>query len=97
MNTNYMSITQYLESKSKLIGKIATYDLLIEGLEAALLEATLSGHITQYELDDGQMKMRTTYRSITDMTDALNSLIQIRQNYINRCNGRISVLRGGNI
>lgn len=97
MNTNYMTIPQFMEEKSKLIGKIATYDLIIEGMEKALLEATVSGSIAEYELDDGQMKCRTRYRSITDMTNALNGLRKIRQDYINRCNGRVTVLRGGNI
>ena len=96
MNSEYLTITQYIESKSKLIGKIATYDLLIEGLEASILEATLSGHLVQYELDDGFMKVRSQFRSISDMTKALAGLETLRQRYINRYNGRCTVLRGGN-
>lgn len=97
MNADYMTIPQYVEEKSKLIGKVATYDILIEGMENAILEATVSGSIAEYELDDGQMKCRTRYRSITDMTNAMNGLRKIRQDYINRHNGRVTVLRGGNL
>ena len=97
MNTEYLSISQYIESKSKLIGKIATYDLLIEGLEASILEATVSGHLVQYEMDDGFMKVRSQFRSIGDMTKALAGLETLRQRYINRYNGRCTVLRGGNL
>ena len=97
MNLDYMTISQYIECKSKLIGKIATYDLLIEKMEAAILEGTTSGHLVQYELDDGQMKCRAQYRSINDMTLALRSLEQARQRYINRYNGRSTVLRGGQL
>jgi hypothetical protein len=97
MNTEYLTISQYVESKSKLIGKIATYDLLIEGMEASILEATVSGHLVQYELDDGFMKVRSQFRSIGDMTKALAGLEMLRQRYINRYNGRCTVLRGGNI
>ena len=97
MNYNYMTIQEYFEEKSKLIGKIATYDLLIDGMEKAVLEATLSGHLTDYELDDGQMKCRARYRSITDMTNAMNGLMKLRQMFINQLNGRTVVLRGGNL
>lgn len=97
MNTEYLTISQYVESKSKLIGKIATYDLLIEGMEASILEATVSGHLVQYEMDDGFMKVRSQFRSISDMTKALAGLEALRQRYINRYNGRVTVLRGGRI
>lgn len=30
MNNNYMTIQEFFESKSKLVGKVATYDLIIE-------------------------------------------------------------------
>src|SRR6478609_4932960 len=97
MNDEYMTISQYIECKSKLIGKIATYDILIEKMESAIAEGAVSGHLVQYELDDGQMKCRAQYRSITDMTKALSGLEMLRQRYINRLNGRVTVLRGGSL
>ena len=97
MNAEYMTISQYIESKSKLIGKIATYDILIESMENAILEGTVSGHLVQYELDDSFMKCRAQYRSIADMTVALRGLETMRQRYINRFNGRCTVLRGGSL
>jgi hypothetical protein len=97
MNTEYLSISQYVESKSKLIGKIAAYDLIIEGMEKAILDATVSGHLVQYEVDDGFMKVRSQFRSVGDMTKALAGLEALRQRYINRYNGRSTVLRGGQI
>ena len=97
MKDEYMTISQYIECKSKLIGKIATYDILIEKMESAIAEGAVSGHLVQYELDDGQMKCRAQYRSITDMTKALSGLEMLRQRYINRLNGRVTVLRGGSL
>jgi hypothetical protein len=97
MNLEYMTIDQYFECKSKILGKIATYDLLIEAMEKAIDTATLSGHLNQVELDDGQMKLRTNYRNIGDMTKALLGLEQARQRYVSKYNGRVSVLRGGNL
>lgn len=97
MNNEYMTIPHYFEEKSKLIGKVETYDILIEGLENAILESTVSGHLVQYELDDGQLKVRTMYRSIKDMITAMNGLMMLRQRYINKYNGAVTVLRGGNL
>lgn len=95
MNTEYITITQYIESKTKLSERIAAYDLIIQGMETSILEATVSGHLVQYELDDGFMKCRTQFRSVADMTKALAGLEALRQRYINRYNGRATVLRGG--
>lgn len=97
MNLEYMTIPQYIECKSKLIGKVATYDILIEKMESSLLEATLSGHLSEIEVDDSMMRVRSRYRSITDLQRALNGLIRMRQYYINKYNGRVTVLRGGNL
>lgn len=97
MNIEYMTIDQFFESKSKLIGKIATYDLLIEGMEKAILESTVSGHLIQYELDDGQMKVRSMFRSTKDMIGSMEGLIKLRQYYINKHNGRVTRLVGGNL
>lgn len=97
MNTEFTLVSHYFEEKSKLIGKIATYDLIIEGMEKAILESTVSGHLVQYELDDGQMKVRTMYRSIKDMTSAMQGLIKLRQMYVNKHNGSVVVLTSGKL
>ena len=97
MNNEFTSISQFFDCASKLIGKIATYDALIEAFEKSILEATVSGHLLQYELDDSQTKLRVQYRNISDMTNAMNGLIRLRRMYINQHNGRTTVLRGGNI
>lgn len=97
MNLEYTSISAYFEDKSKLIGKIATYDLLIEAFEKSMLEGAVSGHLLQYEMDDGQMKVRVQYRNMRDMTEAMNGLIKMRQYYINKANGRSIRLVGGNL
>jgi FtsZ-binding cell division protein ZapB len=92
-----MTISQFVEEKSKLIGKVETYDILIEKLELAILTSMDNGHLTQLEVDDSMMRVRSNYRSITDMNKAMDGLIKTRQYYKNQCNGRISVLRGGNL
>ena len=97
MNDNYMTIPQFVECQSKIIGKIATYDILIEKFEEALLAGATSGHLVQYEMDDGQMKVRAQYRNVRDMTEAMNGLIKMRQYYVNKANGRSIRMVGGNL
>jgi hypothetical protein len=97
MNTEFMTIQQYVECKSALIGKIATYNILIENMESAILTGITSSHLIQYEMDDGQMKVRAQYRNIKDMTDAMNGLIKLRQYYINKANGSSVRLCGGTL
>ncbi len=97
MNEGFMTIQHYVECKSKLIGKIATYDLLIQNMENSMLTAITSGHLIQYEMDDGQMKVRAQYRNISDMTEAMNGLVKLRQMYINKANGRSMRSVGGNL
>lgn len=97
MNDNYSTISQYIESKTTLQAKIAAYDLIIAGLETTMLLAVESGHVKQYEFDDSMMKVRSEYRSVDDIAKAMMGYEKIRQIYINRLNGRVSVLRGGNL
>lgn len=97
MNDQFCTIPQYIESQSSLREKIIAYDLIIEGMEASYLVAVTSGHLDEYQMDDGQMKVRAKYRSITDMNNALIGLQKLRQMYVSRYNGRVSVKRGGNL
>lgn len=97
MNSNYTTISEYIESRTTLASKIQAYDRIIAGLEATMLTAIESGHIKQYEFDDGMMKVRTEYRSVNDIANAMNGFEKLRQIYINRYNGRVTVLRGGNL
>jgi hypothetical protein len=97
MNAEYMTIFQYVECKEKLIGKVAVYDLLIEGLEKSILEATVSGQYAEYEMDDGQMKVRSRFRSIDQMIAGMQGLRKIRQDYINQINGRGIRMVGGSL
>jgi hypothetical protein len=56
-----------------------------------------SGHLLQWELDDGQMKVRSQYRNVNDLSNAMQGLIKLRQYYINKANGRSIRLVGGNL
>lgn len=97
MNDGIYTISQYIESKSDLITKITAINNLIDAMELKMLDVTVSAEFDEYQLDDGQMKIRTKYRSVKDVTDGILGLEKIKQRYINRHNGRTSVFRSGNI
>lgn len=95
MNDVFTTIPQYITSQTTLRGKILAYDTIIAGLEQTMLLAVSSGDIKQYELDDGMMKVRQEFRSLDDITNAMQGFEKIRQMYINRYNGRTITLRSG--
>lgn len=97
MNDNFFTISQYIESKVNLLEKIQAYNALIDAMELKLLEGIGSSTISEYQMDDGQMKVRTTYRSISDLEAGITALEKSKQRLINRYNGRNFVLRSGNI
>lgn len=97
MIDGYISISQYIENECTLKGKIKAIDNLIDAFELKLLDTVGSANYSEYQLDDGQMKVKTTYRSPKDVMAAITELEKLKQRYVNRLNGRVTVLRGGNL
>lgn len=103
MNVEYMTIEQYIESRCDLIGKVKTYDNLIIAMEKSLIAAmsapdgTAAGQYAEYEMDDGQCKVRSRFRSVDQMIAGMQGLRKIRQDYINQYNGRGTRLVGGSL
>lgn len=54
--------------------------------------AGIGGNVSMYELDDGQVRIKTGYRSVEDVTKGITALETMRQMYLNRLNGRATVL-----
>ena len=88
------TIKEYIKSKSTLDSKIAAIELLIDEMLLNSLEAIGNSGTASYSLDDGQMKVMTQYRSVTEVTAGVKALEKILQMYINQRNGHLTVLRG---
>ena len=97
INDGFYTISQYIESKSNLADKIQAIEALIGAMELKLLDAIGTSDLDEYQMDDGQMKVRTKYRSIADVNKGIEALEIQKQRYINRYNGRRVVFRSGNI
>lgn len=84
----YDSADLYIECATDLRAKIARINAIITALENAAVKGAATGHLSEYNLDDGQTKIRTAYRNMEEVMQAIKSFEQIRQMYINRLNGR---------
>lgn len=97
MNDGIYTISQYIESKTDLLKKIQAINALISAMELKMLDVTDTAEYDEYQLDDGQMKIRTKYRNVSDVLKGITGLEQLKQRYVNRYNGRSTVFRSGNI
>lgn len=94
MNDNFYTISEYIDCKPDLLCKIKAINDLIAAFELKLLDVVGSAVYDEYQMDDGQMKVRTKYRSPEDVLKGLDALEKLKQRYVNRCNGRVNILRG---
>jgi hypothetical protein len=91
----YDSAEIYIQSKTTLREKIAAMDAIISALETTALKAAGTDNISEYQLDDGQTKIRTMYRGASAVFRAIQDFERLRQMYVNRLNGRMVRLVDG--
>ena len=88
------NVKEYIESKKTLDAKIKAIDLLIDQMLLSAIDAIDTSGTASYSMDDGQMKVMTQYRSVSEISKGIKALEQIKQMYVNNRNGHITVLRG---
>lgn len=96
MCCNYVTFTQYVESATTTIDRIAKIDEIIDKLLLSNLDALIGGavpNVEEMQMNDGQMVVRTRFRSSTEINNVIKGLEQTKQRYINRLNGHVTVLR----
>ena len=92
---SYTTISAYIGNKSTDLEKIKAVQSLIDSFEERLIDVIAGeGSVTEeYRLDDGQMSVRTRYRSVSELEIGISNLEKMKQRYINRYNGRSISLR----
>ena len=85
----YDDFAAYVRSAADNEAKILRIDAIITALEDSALNAAGKQSFEEYQLDDGQSRIRATYRSAKDIADAIFDFEQLRQIYINRVNPRV--------
>ncbi|HSY77235.1 MAG TPA: hypothetical protein VK890_10285 [Bacteroidia bacterium] len=93
-STEY-TLSGYIQSKSDLSDKITAIENLETLLMAGLLDFFSGPAVAtqSYELDDGQVRVKTAFRSMAEMKAALELLRIEKNKYINNFNGRTFVLQ----
>jgi hypothetical protein len=84
----------YVETASSLEDKLSRCNQIIEALELQMLNAgAVNSDIAEYSLNDGQVQIRTSYRSIDAIAAGIERFYRLRELIINKLNGRGFVLR----
>jgi hypothetical protein len=89
------TISVYIGNKTTALAKINAIQALIDAMELKALDVVngIDSTVSEYWMDDGQMKVKTSYRGIADVTAGILALEKLKQKYINTYNGRGFVLR----
>lgn len=89
-------VSEYLLSAKSKKDKIIAIDRLIDAMLASMADVDGDGvgpNISEYQLNDGQMIVRTSYKSANDIMLGIEKLRKIQQDYLNQLNGRVTVLK----
>lgn len=78
----------FIESKTSIAAKITAIDAVISALFGAAAKAAINSDITEYSLDDGQTKIKETYRGPQAILASIRVFEAQKQYYINQMNGR---------
>lgn len=89
------TISVYIGSKTTARERIEAIESLIDTMMLRMTEVGEGSAATvdEFSLDDGQMRVRTSYRSIADVEAGIKALLRLKSHYVNQYNGNITVLR----
>lgn len=79
----------FIESVDTLKGKVSNTEAIIAALQTTALKSAGNQDIDEYTLDDGQTKIRTSFRNIGQIIQAIKDFEQLKQMYLNTLNGRL--------
>lgn len=90
---NEYTIADYLECKTDLADRVVAIEALIDAMLVQMVTNVSDSGTAEFQLDDGQIKIRTVFRNINEVTRGIESLERIKNIYNNRLRGRIGILR----
>ena len=93
----YNTFVHYISCSTSTKEEIERVQAVKRALEDAELQAALSGHLEEYNLDDGQTKIRNTFRSIEDIEKAIQALDRRLNRLQAKCTGSRYSLQDGRV
>ena len=93
----FSSTKQYILSANSIADKIIAIDKVIEAMFLLMLEPEVieKQYISEYSLDDGQTKIKTVYRDLVEINNAIIALEKELERMYNKLNGRMVRLTDG--
>lgn len=85
----FLKIDANFESCSSITDKITKIDAIINALYDTALKSVQKGDTVEYQLDDGQVKIKKIYSSTQSVTTAIKEYEKIRQMLANKLNPSI--------
>ncbi len=82
-----MTEYQYIIDSTSLKERYDRICQIIEGLENQQLAVVGNSDIDEYTLDDGQTKIKTVYRSLEQITKAINNYERIKNRILQQLTG----------
>jgi len=94
-DVQYCSIMEFIQGKSTAIDRLAAVEICIDNAILLLASVTSSptANISEYQLDDSMVKLKTTYRSIADIQASISALEKMANIYRNQIRGRQMVCK----
>lgn len=86
----YVSVAAYIGTACDLNQKIARMEQVIEALEMQAINAAANSDLQSYSLEDGQVTIKTEYRSPQAIAQAIQAFETLKQTWLNRLVGRVS-------
>jgi hypothetical protein len=89
------SPSEYILSKKTTAERLEAVELLIDTYIASMADSVsgAGNNISEYWLDDSQVKIKTVYRSIEDIKAGLHALEVMRNKYLSQLTGRQKVCK----
>lgn len=88
----FESESQYIDSQTSNVAKIAAIDAIISALLTTAATAATKDHIREYWLNDGQTQIKTIYKGVDQILASIHAFEKLKQMYMSRVNGRVTRL-----
>lgn len=93
----YLNPRQYLTDSKTLEDRIHRIEQLIDAMILSTLNVVSDNdynpNVSEYQLNDGQMTVRTSYKTNNDVFASIQQLEKTKQIYVNQLNGRVFTSR----
>jgi len=83
----------YIDSVTTTEARLTKVIQIIDGLTDLAVTAASNDDIGEYSLNDGQVVIKTVYRSVDDIADSIFKWERVKNILLGRLNGRVVVLK----